>query len=104
MAEPIDLIHQTLTRAGLDRIKKKAADPEKEKELKEACAGFEAIFMKKMMESMRNTLPGNALFPQSNSMDIFESMYDQHLAEKLSHAPESTGLKEFLYEQLKKSL
>lgn len=102
--EPIDLIHQHLAAPGLDQIKKKAADPEKEKELKEACAGFEAIFMKKMVESMRSTLPGNALFPQSNTMEIFQSMYDQSLADKLSHTPQSTGLKEFLYQQLKKSL
>ncbi len=104
MAGPIDLIHQNLTSAGLDRIKKGAADPEKEKELKDACAGFEAIFMKKMIESMRDTLPGNALFPPSNGMEIFESLYDQYLAEKLSQSPQSLGLRDFLYEQMKKSL
>lgn len=104
MTDKIDLVHQNLSLSGLENIKKKAANPEKDKELKDACAGFEAIFMKEMIQSMRNTLPGDALFKESNATNIYKSMQDQHLAESLSKSQDSTGIKEFLYEQLKNSL
>jgi flagellar protein FlgJ len=104
MADKIDLIYQNLSFAGLEKMEKKAANLEKDRELKDACAGFEAIFMKEMIQSMRNTLPGDALFKESNATNIYKSMQDQHLAESLSKNQNSTGLKEFLYEQLKYSL
>jgi flagellar protein FlgJ len=104
MTDKIDLVHQNLSVAGLKNLKEKVLDPEKDKALKEACAGFEAIFMKEMIQSMRNTLPGDALFKESNATNIYKSMQDQHLAESLSSRQNSTGLKEFLYEQLKGSL
>ena len=104
----IDLVNQNLAKANLSRIKNQTSDLEqnvlKEKELKEACAGFEAIFLHTMIKSMRETLPGNALFKESNSMNIYTSMYDQYLAEELSKSQTSIGLKEFLYQQLKESL
>ncbi len=104
MTDKIDLVHQNLSFAGLERIKKNVSNPEKDKELKDACAGFEAIFMKEMIQSMRNTLPGDALFKESNATNIYKSIQDQHLAESLSKSQNATGLKEFLYQQLKDSL
>ena len=103
MTGKIDLIHQNLSVTGLDKVKRQALDSEKDRELKDACAGFEAIFMKEMIQSMRNTLPGDALFEESNATNIYQSMQDQNLAESLSKSHESIGLKEFLYQQLKGS-
>lgn len=102
MTNDIELIRHQMLPSQLGKIKD--IDPQKAKELKDACAGFEAILTKKMFESMRQTLPGDALFNQSNGMEIFESMYDQYLTDEVSHAPHGTGIKEFLYEQLKGSL
>ena len=104
MTGKIDLAHQNLSFAKLESIKKQGAHPEKDKELKSACEGFEAIFMKEMIQSMRNTLPGDALFKESNATNIYKSIQDQHLAESLSKSQNATGLKEFLYQQLKDSL
>jgi flagellar protein FlgJ len=104
MTGKIDLVHQNLAVSGLDKLKKQVIDSEKDEALKDACAGFEAIFMKEMIQSMRNTLPGNALFEESNATNIYQSMQDQNLAEGLSQAEGSTGIKEFLYQQLKKSI
>jgi len=104
MTGKIDLIHQNLSVAGVDKMKRQTLDPKKDKELKDACAGFEAIFMKEMIQSMRNTLPGNALFEESNASNIYQSMQDQNLAENISNSQKSIGLKDFLYEQLKKSI
>jgi flagellar protein FlgJ len=85
----------------LGRVKRTRIDPNKEKELQEACAGFESIFIKQMLSAMRDTLPGDALFSQSNGMDIYQSMHDQYLSDQLSNARQSVGIKQFLYQQLK---
>ena len=104
----IDIVNQNIAKANIAQIKKQtsnlAADRLKEKELREACAGFEAIFLHTMIKSMRETLPGDALFKDSHGMDMYKSMYDQHLADKLSKSKTSVGVKEFLYQQLKDSL
>ncbi|RLC00750.1 MAG: flagellar biosynthesis protein FlgJ [Deltaproteobacteria bacterium] len=104
----IDLVNQNLAKANQVKIKKQTSDIARntleEKELKEACAGFEAIFLNTMIKSMRKSLPGNALFNQSHGMDIYKSMYDQYLSDELSKSKTSIGVKEFLYEQLKDSI
>jgi len=104
MADRIDFIRQNPSFAGLDKIKGKVTDPKKDKALKDACAGFEAIFIKEMIQSMRRTLPGDALFKESNATNIYRSMQDQNLAENLSKTQESIGIKDFLYQQLRDSL
>ena len=100
----IDIVNQNLAKANLGKIKKQTSDLMKEKELKDACAGFEAIFLNAMIKSMRKSLPGDALLDGSHGMDIYKSMYDQYLAEELSKSKTSIGVKEFLYQQLKESL
>ncbi|MDA3788843.1 MAG: rod-binding protein [Desulfobacula sp.] len=104
MTDKIDLMHQNLTVASLNNIKKKAIDPEKAKELEDACAGFESIFLKQMMESMRTSLPGNGLFEESNATNIYTSMQDQNIAESVSKGRQSIGIRDFLYHQLKESI
>jgi flagellar protein FlgJ len=101
----IDRVNQNLARAKLSRLKQQtsAVDGEKEKELKKACAGFEAIFIHTMVKSMRQSLPGDALLGESHGMDMYKSMYDQHLSDELSVGKTSLGIKEFLYNQLKDS-
>lgn len=102
MIQDIDTIQSRMLAAKAAETKK--TDPADEKALMEACAGFEAIFTKTLMDSMRDTLPGDALFQKSNGRKIFESLHDQHLAEEISKAPHASGLKEFLYDQLKSNL
>ncbi len=102
MIQDMDTIRSQMLAGKLTKTKK--TDPADEKALMEACEGFEAIFTKTMLDSMRDTLPGDALFPETNGKEIFESMKDQQLAEDLSKAPHGLGIKEFLYNQLKSSL
>lgn len=107
MTIDMDIVRQQMAGSSISRVKgplEKTFPSDSEAALMDACEGFEAIFMKKMVESMRDTLPGDALFSESNTMDIFQSMHDQYLTDKLSQAPEGSGIKEFLYRQLKKSL
>ena len=103
----IDLIHQNLARASLSKARKNIDKPDQnaieQTRLKEACAGFEAILLHNMIKSMRSSLPGDAVLPESNSTNIYKSMQDQYLADELSKSRNSIGLKEFLFEQLKQS-
>ncbi len=103
----IDRVNQNLARAKLSRLKQQTSGmdqaKQKEQELKSACAGFEAIFIHTMVKSMRQSLPGDALLGESHGMDMYKSMYDQHLSDELSASKTSLGIKEFLYNQLKDS-
>ncbi len=104
----INLIHQNLAGVTLSKAQAQTDNSinkaTKETQLKEACAGFEAIFLHTMLKNMRQSLPGDAVFNESNTSNIYQSMYDQYLADNLSKGSSSLGVKEFLYEQLKDSL
>lgn len=100
----IDIVTQNLASSNLKKVEKNTVNPQKDAQLKEACAGFEAILIHTMIKSMRKTLPGNALFPESNTGSIYQSLQDQNLAEHLSKGESSLGLKDYLYEKLKDSI
>jgi peptidoglycan hydrolase FlgJ len=99
-----DIINQNLLQQQMETVGEKTRKSGEEKELEEAVQGFEAIFMQSLLKSMRQTLPGDALFEKSHAMGIFESMHDQYLAEELSKSPNATGIGKFLYEELKKTI
>lgn len=75
-----------------------------DKALKEACQGFEAVFLNTMMKSMRSTIPEDGIWGKSQGMDIYTSMHDQYLSEKIARGKNATGIGEYLYRQLQDSL
>ncbi|EIM62556.1 rod-binding protein [Desulfobacter postgatei] len=77
---------------------------EREKDLEKACQGFEALMLNTLMQRMRDTLPGDSLFPESNASDVYQSLHDQFLTQNLSQGRRVTGFKEFLYQQLQDSV
>ncbi len=70
------------------------------KKLKEACKGFETMFLTLMYKQMRATVPKDELFGHSNTDEIIESYRDEALMEKVSDAG-GIGLADMLYKQLK---
>ncbi|SHN69416.1 rod-binding protein [Desulfovibrio litoralis] len=74
----------------------------KEKKLREACEGFESIFIQKMWEQMRKTVPKEG-YLHSKDEEIYQSMFDQEFAKKMSSAG-GIGLGDMLYEQLSQQL
>ena len=70
-----------------------------DKKLMDACAGFEAMFMNLMYSKMRDTVPEDSLFGNSNSDKILQSMLD---TEQMNQAAKSggVGLADMLYKQL----
>lgn len=75
---------------------------QKEKKLREACEGFESIFIQKMWQQMRATLPKTNML-QGKEEQYWQSMYDQELAKSMAGAG-GIGLADMMYEQLSRDL
>ncbi len=75
----------------------------RDKELKEACKGFETMFLQMMYREMRKTVPEDPMFGKSNAMDIFEDMRDTELMKATAEAG-GIGLADIIYKQLAPSV
>ncbi|MFH1155851.1 MAG: rod-binding protein [Pseudomonadota bacterium] len=100
----LDIIGQNMASARAEAVKQTPATSKNKAALKEACQGFEAIFLATLLKSMRATVSESKLFGESQGMDIFRSMQDQALAEDLSRGSNTTGLGEILYKALQNSV
>ncbi len=74
----------------------------KEEKLREACEGFETIFIQKMWQQMQNTVQKEG-YLHSKEEKFWQDMYDQELSKKMS-ASGGVGLADMMVEQLNKSL
>ncbi len=89
--------------AGLGNLGGNKMDPaQKEKKLRESCEGFESIFIQKMWEEMRKTLPKSTLL-HGKEEQFWQGMYDQELAKKMTSAG-GIGLADMMYAQLSRGL
>ena len=89
--------------AGIGNLGGKNIDPaQKEKKLRESCEGFESIFIQKMWEEMRKTLPKSTLL-HGKEEQFWQGMYDQELAKKMTSAG-GIGLADMMYAQLSRGL
>ena len=75
----------------------------RDKELKEACKGFETMFLQMMFREMRKTVPDSPMFGKSNAMSIFEDMRDTELMKKTAESG-GIGIADLLYKQLAPSV
>jgi len=74
----------------------------KEKKLREACEGFESIFIQKMWQEMRKSVHQSTLL-HGREEQFWQDMYDQELAKKMTSAG-GIGLADMMYEQLSSHL
>ncbi len=82
------------------RIKnQQVEDPEK---LKDVCRQFESVFLNMMLKQMRATVTDGGLTEKSQARGIFESMYDETLADEMSKG-QGIGLAKELYRQLSRT-
>ena len=75
------------------------AKSQQDKELKEACKGFEAMFLNMMYKQMRATVPTDDLFGDSNAKKIYQEMHDEKLMDGIAQGG-GVGLADMLYKQL----
>ena len=70
------------------------------KKLREACEGFEAMFLSMMYKQMRATVPESGLLgKKSNALEIFEDMRDTELMNAAAKSG-GIGIADMMYKQL----
>lgn len=67
--------------------------------LRKACEELETVFVEYLIREMRRTVPTDRLFGGGRGEEIFQSMFDQEIAKKIS-ARGGIGLGSILYEEL----
>jgi len=80
-----------------------AMDTRDEKKLYASCQELESVFLNKVYEAMRKTIPDGGLIEKSFAMQTFESMLDQEFAQQSSKTG-TIGLADILYRQLSANL
>lgn len=87
----------------IDALRRQFGDTQsKDEKLRQACEGFESIFIQKMWEQMRGTVPKEG-YLHSREEEMYQSMFDQEFAKKMASAG-GIGLGDMLYEQLSMKL
>ena len=71
---------------------------DKEKQLKTACQNFEAVFISKLWQQMKSTVPKEG-YLHSKQEDTYMSMFDKEFSEKMAQAG-GIGLSDMIYAQL----
>lgn len=95
-----DLIRR---KQDVDALKKRLGDQSsKQEKLRESCEGFEAIFLQKMWEQMRKTVPKEG-YLHSKDEEMYQSLFDIELCKKMASAG-GIGLADMLYTQLAQQL
>ncbi|MDC7219361.1 MAG: rod-binding protein [Spirochaetales bacterium] len=68
-------------------------------EMKEACDDFEAIFIKMMLDAMKDTVPESSLIKKNQGEEYFEDMLYDDYAETMSKT-DSFGISEAMFRQM----
>lgn len=76
--------------------------PDKKAKLREACEGFESVFIQKMWEQMRKNVEKSG-YLHSRDEQMYQGMYDAEFSKKMTQAG-GIGLADMLYEQLSQRL
>ncbi|MDL2209870.1 rod-binding protein [Desulfovibrio sp. OttesenSCG-928-O18] len=99
-ANASDLVQK---KVSIDAMRKRVSGGQnEEKKLREACEGFESIFLQKMWEQMRKNVKKEG-YLHSKDEEAYQSMFDTELAKKMASAG-GIGLADMLYEQLGQKL
>jgi len=84
----------------IDALKRSlGGTPTKEAKLREACQGFESVFLSKLFSEMRSTIPKDGLL-HGQYEEQYYSMFDKALCDKMSESG-GIGLADMMYRQLK---
>jgi flagellar protein FlgJ len=91
-------------KSQMDGLKKNlsGADPDKMGKLKEACQNFEAVFIGKLWEQMKQSVPKEG-YLHSKQEDSYMSMFNRDFSEKMAQAG-GIGLADMIYDQLSQKL
>lgn len=99
MINPINFGNNNFIEAALKKADAVEKEKKSQKELKEACQNFEAIFLDMVFKSMRNTVPKSNLMGNSFATEIYEDMLYQNFTDEAAKGG-GFGLADMLYNQL----
>lgn len=94
-AQETDRLHNVVRRL-------KDGSPPDDKTIRKTCQDFEAIFISKLWQQMRDTVPKEG-YLHNKQEDFYLSMFDQELSRKLAGSG-GIGLGDMLYKKLKEQL
>ena len=87
----------------MDALQKRlSGQPDEKTRLREACQGFEAVFINKLWEQMRKNVSKEG-YLHSKDEETYQSMFDYEFSKKMAEAG-GIGLADMLYEQLAQRL
>lgn len=78
---------------------KSAMDSKDEASLKKVSKDLESVFVDMMFKEMRKTVNSSGLTEDAPGKDIYQSMFDEKVAESLSKG-NGTGLADMIYKQV----
>lgn len=97
-----DLVRFKQEMDGLKQRLAGDADANKEKEMRKAAQDFEAVFISKIWQGMKSTVPKEG-YLHSKQEEQYMSMFDREFAEKMARAG-GIGLADMIYDQLSEKL
>jgi len=71
--------------------------------LRKAAEGFEAIFIRQILKSMRSTLTSGGMFGNGSVGEIYSDIMDNAISEKIAERGDM-GLADIIYKQMVKSI
>ena len=84
----------------MDALRKRVTPgPNQDAKLKEACEGFESVFIHQLIKEMRKTVPKDGLL-HSSQEEQYSSMFDEELAKSLAKGG-GIGLADYMQGQIK---
>jgi len=73
-----------------------------EAKLKKAAQAFESYFVFTLLKEMQKTTPGKGMFGKGPEGEIYQHLFQQALADKISTGSNGIGLTKFLTDELRK--
>jgi len=67
--------------------------------LRKACQQMESLFLSQLLKEMRKTIPHDGAIPENNAMNLYQSLFDNHVADLLAQR-QTTGVGDFFYREL----
>ncbi len=67
--------------------------------LRKACQQMESLFLSQLLKEMRKTIPHDGAIPENNAMNLYQSLFDNHVADLLAQR-QTVGLGNFFYREL----
>lgn len=83
-----------------NKILDKALQEKDDKKLYAACVELESVFLSKVLDAMRASIPRSDLINRSFATETFESMLFDEYSKEISKSG-STGIADIIYNQLK---